>query len=165
MHPKVTALVVPPYSLKKSLMNSIKETYQVIESATLNVAEVEEAMKKRKSKSQQILVVLSSLDDITEQSLQCNLKLFAYKCTDAYKGEPASNFYLDEKDSFYAHISFKNATSAKLIRLETEKIIKVANSSNLIKLVNPARMHLTSEEDLMVVLELKDPPSLNVSVD
>ena len=49
-------------------MNNIKESYQVIESAQLNVAEVEEAMKKRKSKSQQILVVLSSLENITEQS-------------------------------------------------------------------------------------------------
>ena len=146
-------------------MNNIKESYQVIESAHLNVAEVEEAMKKRKSKSQQILVVLSSLENITEQSQLCNLKLFAYKCTDAFKGEPASNFYLEDKDNYYAHSSFKNATTAKLVRQEVDKMIKVANSSNLIKLLNPARMHLNSEEDLMVVLQLQDPPSLNVSVD
>jgi len=44
-------------------------------------------------------------------------------------------------------------------------MIKVANSSNLIKLVNPARMHLNNEEELMVVLKLQDPPSLNVSID
>ena len=43
-------------------------------------------------------------------------------------------------------------------------MIKVANSSNLIKLLNPARMHLSSDEDLMVVLKLKEPPSLDVSM-
>lgn len=162
--PNVTALVVPPYSLSKTLMNSIKETYQVIESTQLQVSEVEEAMKKRKSKSQQILVVLASLDGITEQSRQCNLKLFAYKCSEAYKGEPAKNFYTDA-ESFYAHNSFKDAISAQLVRKEVEKMIKVANSSNLIKLINPARMHLSNEEELMVVLNLQEPPSLNVSVD
>jgi len=47
----VTALVVPPFSLSKTLMNSIKETYQVIESSVLSVSEVEEA-KKKKSRGQ-----------------------------------------------------------------------------------------------------------------
>lgn len=42
-------------------------------------------------------------------------------------------------------------------------MIKVANSSNLIKLINPARMHLNTEEELMVVLNLQEPPSLNAS--
>lgn len=93
------------------------------------------------------------------------MKLFAYKCTETFKNEPASNFYLEENDSFYAHTSFKNITSAMLVRKEVEKMIKVANSSNLIKLINPARMHLSTEEDLMVVLQLRDPPSLNVSID
>jgi len=45
-------------------------------------------------------------------------------------------------------------TSAAVIRKEAEKMIKVANSSNLIKLINPARMHLNNEEELMVVLKL-----------
>ena len=95
--------------------------------------------------------MLSSLDDITEQSRLCNLKLFAFKCSEAFKNEPSNNFYLDN-ESFYAHNSFKNITSAKIVRKEVDKMIKVANSSNLIKLINPARMHLSSEEDLMVVL-------------
>lgn len=40
----ITALVVPPFAIKKSLMNSIKETYHVIEQAQLDVSEVEEAL-------------------------------------------------------------------------------------------------------------------------
>ena len=40
----ITALVVPPFAIKKSLMNSIKETYYVIEQAQLDVIEVEEAL-------------------------------------------------------------------------------------------------------------------------
>jgi hypothetical protein len=39
-----------------------------------------------------------------------------------------------------------------VVRKEVEKMIKVANSPKLIKLVNPARMHLNTEEELMVVL-------------
>lgn len=112
----MTALVVPPYCLKQSIIESIKASYQVIESAQLNVAEVEEVLKKRKTKSQQILVLLSSLENITEQSRQCNLKLYAFKCSDSFKSEPASNFYLDEKDTYYAHSSFKDATTARVIR-------------------------------------------------
>ena len=117
----------------------------------MNVAEVEQAMKKL-SKSQKVLVVLSSLDDITDQSNLCNLKLYAYKCSDAHKREPDSNFYGDDKDSYYAHSSFKNLNTAGLIRKEVEKMVKVANSSNLIHLVNPARLHVNNEDDLMVVL-------------
>ena len=51
------------------------------------------------------------------------------------------------------------------MRKEVEKMIKVANSPQLIKLVNPARMHLSDEEELMVVLNLQEPPSVDVSVD
>lgn len=40
-------------------------------------------------------------------------------------------------------------------------MIKVANSPKLIKLVNPARMHLNTEEELMVVLQLQEPPSMD----
>jgi len=43
-------------------------------------------------------------------------------------------------------------------------MITVANSPKLIKLVNPARMHLSSEDELMVVLELQEPPSVDVSI-
>jgi len=43
-------------------------------------------------------------------------------------------------------------------------MIKVANSPKLIKLVNPARLHLSSEDELMVVLQLQEPPSVDVSV-
>ena len=110
------------------------------------------------------MVVLSSLDNITEESRLCKLKLFAYKCSDDFKSEPAENFYLDA-DRFYAHSNFKNVTSAKSVRTEVEKMIKVANSSSLIKLLNPARMHLRSEEELMVVLKLQDPPSVDVSLE
>ena len=155
---------MPPYSIKKSYISKIRDQYHVIESAQLNVAEVEQAMRKLKS-SQKVLVVLSSLDDITNQSVLCNLKLYAYKCSDAHKREPDSNFYGDEKDSFYAHGSFKNLNTASLIRKEVEKMVKVANSPNLIQLVNPARMHVSNEDDLMVVLQLQDPPSLDVSLD
>ena len=124
--PDITALVVPPYSLSKALMQSIKETYNVHETTKLDVSAVESL--KKKSSTKRLLVVLSSLDDITEQSQLCNLKLYAYKCSDAYKSEPANNFYL-ETGSFYAHSSFKDATSAALVRKEAEKMIKVANSA------------------------------------
>ena len=43
-------------------------------------------------------------------------------------------------------------------------MVKVANSPNLIKLANPARMHLSNEDELMVVLQLQEPPSVDVSV-
>ena len=49
-----------------------------------------------------MLVVLASLDGITEESRLCNLKLFAYKCSDTFKQEPANNYYLDSA-KFYAH--------------------------------------------------------------
>ena len=108
--------------------------------------------------------MLSSLDGITEQSQLCDLKLYAYKCQDQFKGEPANNFYLDS-ESFYASKHFADAKSAAQVRKEVDKMIKVANSPKLIKLINPARLHLNSEEELMVILELQEPPSVNVSVD
>lgn len=46
-------------------MQSIKETYLVLESTELDVSTVEEVLKKKGSK-QRLLVVLSSLDGITE---------------------------------------------------------------------------------------------------
>ena len=147
----ITALVVPPYSLTKDLMDRVKETYNVIEQNQLNVGQIESKIASDASKRSRLLVVLSSLDNITEESRLCNLKLYAYKCKDEFKGEPASNFYLDES-KFYAHSSFKNALSAASVRKEVEKMVKVANSPQLIKLINPARMHLSSEEELMVVL-------------
>lgn len=55
-------------------------------------------------------------------------------------------------------------TTAANVRKEVEKMIKVANSPKLIKLVNPARMHLNDEEELMVILQLQEPPSVDVSV-
>lgn len=70
-----------------------------------------------------------------------------------------------DSDRFYAHSNFKNVNTAKSVRTEVEKMIKVANSSNLIKLLNPARMHLRSEEELMVVLKLQEPASVDVSVE
>jgi len=76
----VTALVVPPFALTKSLMESIKETYKVIESKTLDVSEIEETLKRNGSKGHKSLVILSSLDNITEESRLCKLRLFAYKC-------------------------------------------------------------------------------------
>lgn len=115
------------------------------------MSEIESVIKSQRGK--RVLTVLSSLDGINEESRLCNLKLFAYKCTETYKSEPANNFYLDA-GSFYAHSNFIDATSAQMVRKVVEKMIKVANSPNMIKLVNPARMHLSSEEELMVVLEL-----------
>ncbi len=128
----------------------IRENYRVIEAGKLKVSEIEPQLKSTKN-SQRVLVVLASLDGITEESRLCNLKLFAYKCSETYKTEPANNFYLDQ-NKFYAHANFKNATSAASVRKEVDKMIKVANSPKLIKLVNPARLHLSSEEELMVVL-------------
>ena len=79
------------------------------------------------------------------------MKLFAFKCQEAYKSEPANNYYLDS-DKFYAHSNFKDVTSAASVRKEVEKMIKVANSPKMIKLINPARMHLSTEDELMIVL-------------
>ena len=110
--PNVTALVVPPFSLKNSILEQIKETYFVIEAKTLEVNEIEDEIITKTNRGQKTLVILSSLDGITEQSRLCNLKLYAYKCTDGKKGEPSSNFYLD-KSSFYAHSSFQNLNSAQ----------------------------------------------------
>ena len=44
-------------------------------------------------------------------------------------------------------------------------MIKVANSPKMIKLLNPARMHLNTEEELMVVLQLQEPPSMDDTQD
>ena len=60
----VTALVVPPFSLSMGLMELINENYQVVEMAQLDIAELEPVFKRRSS--QPILVVLSSLEQITE---------------------------------------------------------------------------------------------------
>lgn len=49
------------------------------------------------------------------------------------------------------------------MRKEVEKLIKVANSPKLIKMINPARLHLSSEDELMVVLNLQEPPSVDNS--
>jgi len=43
------SLVVPPYALSKILMERIKENYAVFEAATLNVAELQGTISKRKS--------------------------------------------------------------------------------------------------------------------
>ena len=77
--------------------------------------------------------------------------------------EPCENFYLDS-EKFYAHSVFKDVTSAISVRKEVEKMVKVANSPNLIKLANPARMHLSSEDELMIVLQLQEPPSEDISI-
>ena len=42
-------------------------------------------------------------------------------------------------------------------------MIKVANSPTLIKLVNPARMQLNDDTELMVILNLQEAPSVAVS--
>ena len=42
-------------------------------------------------------------------------------------------------------------------------MIKVANSTNMIKLVNPLRMHLNNDDELMVVLNLQEPASIQCS--
>ena len=154
---------MPPYSLTKELIEKIKETYRVEEQAKLNIPDLQNGVLRLRS-AIPILVVLSSLDDITEQSQLCNLKLYAFKCSEAFKNEPANNFYLNAS-TFYAHQNFQNASTAASVRKEVEKIIKVANSPKMIKLLNPARMHLNTEEDLMVVLQLQEPPSVDVSMD
>ena len=63
--PNVLALVVPPYSLTKDLMERIKDSYQVVEAVTLDVAELQSTVLKSRL-SKPVLVVLSSLDNITE---------------------------------------------------------------------------------------------------
>lgn len=60
----ITALVLPPYSLSKALMESIEDTYNVIETEKLDVEQVEKLFKKKSAKKS--LVVLASLKDITE---------------------------------------------------------------------------------------------------
>ena len=145
-------------------MQRIRESYQVFEAVSLDVAELQSTVFAQKRGQQQVLVLLSSLKNISEQSLLCKLRLYAYKCTETYKSEPVNNFYLSA-NNFYAHESFKNAQTAASVRREVEKIIKVANSSELITLLNPARMHLHTEEDLMVVLQLQEAPSVDISFD
>ena len=82
-------------------------------------------------------MLLSSLDGITEQSRLCNLKLFAYKCSETAKADAANNFYL-EAANYYAPKSIVNMSrSAANLRKEVEKIIKVASSPGKIKLTNP----------------------------
>ena len=121
----------------------------MIEANALQVDEVERSLQR--PNKQPSLVLLSSLDGIAEQSRLCKLKLLAYKCSEAGKAEAASNFYL-EAASYYAPSSFANVSSAALLRKEVEKMIKVANSPDTIKLTNPERMHLHNEEELMVLL-------------
>lgn len=47
--PTILALVVPPYSLTKELMEKVKESYQVVEAVTLNVADLQNTVFKRRS--------------------------------------------------------------------------------------------------------------------
>ena len=153
---------MPPYSLLKTLWDRIKESYRVIEVEKLKVSEVESQLKAGARGSPSPLIVLSSLDGINQESRQCNLRLFAYKCSEQFMKEPTENFYLNA-DNFYAHSNFQNITSAALVRKEVEKLVKVANSPKLIKMINPARLHLSSEDELMVVLNLQEPPSVDNS--
>jgi len=46
--PDIKALVVPPYSLSKSLMERIKDNYRVIEADKLKVGDVEPQLKQKK---------------------------------------------------------------------------------------------------------------------
>jgi len=45
----ITSLVVPPYALSKTLMERIKENYEVIEASTLKVDELESIFSKKRS--------------------------------------------------------------------------------------------------------------------
>ena len=138
--------------LSKALLEKIKKGYSVIEADTLEVSEVERSLQKAGKLPS--LVLLSSLDGIAEQSRLCNLKLFAYKCTEAGKADAANNFYL-EAANYYAPKSFVNVTrSAANLRKEVEKIIKVASSPGMIKLKNPDQMHASNEDELLVLLQL-----------
>jgi hypothetical protein len=64
--PNILSLVVPPFSLSKSLMERIRENYIIYEAATLNVAEIQSSAISKNRSARPLLVVLSSLDDITE---------------------------------------------------------------------------------------------------
>ena len=154
----ITALVAPPYSLSKALMEKIKKAYSIIEANALQVSEIERSLQR--ASKQPSLVLLSSLDGIAEQSRLCKLKLFAYKCSETGKAEAACNFYL-EPESYYAAKSFANVRSAALLRKEVEKIIKVASSLDTIKLTNPDRVHVGTVEELLVLLQLQAAPSLS----
>ena len=57
-------MVVPPYSLLKTLWDRIKENYRVIEVDKLKVSEVESQLKAGAKGSPSPLIVLSSLDGI-----------------------------------------------------------------------------------------------------
>jgi len=69
--PDLTALVVPPYSLPKKLMERIRETYRVVEVEKLKVSELvgqlSHSEAKGKKGSQSTLIVLSSLDGINQE--------------------------------------------------------------------------------------------------
>lgn len=69
-----------------------------------------------------------------------------------------------DPDTVYAHKKFKDSLlSAASIRKEAEKCVKLASSQQLLKIGNPVRMNISSEDELLVVLGLKDPTDLQES--
>jgi len=64
-------------------MERIRETYRVIEVEKLKVSELTGQLSQTGSKAKKSpLIVLSSLDGINQEIRLCNLKLFAYKCSE-----------------------------------------------------------------------------------
>ena len=75
-----------------------------------------------------------------------------------FKSEPINNFYL-EKEKFYCHPSLDSKLTAVTIRKEVDQMLKLASSDKLLQIGNPARMLVNSEDDLMIILKLSEPPS------
>lgn len=137
-------------------LDKIRASYNVIEAVKLDKDVVNSASKNAKKS----LVLVHSLEGVTEIAQNFNLKLFAYKMSQQFKGEPEKNFYLDP-ETVYAHQSLRDSLlSAASIRKEAEKCVKFASSQQLLKIGNPARINISSEAELLVVLGLKDPSNL-----
>ena len=96
--PKVLALAVSPFGMQLKTLEKIRASYNVIEAVKLDREVVNSASKNAKKS----LVLVHSLEGVTEIAQICNLKLFAYKMLQQFKGEPEKNFYLDS-ETVYAH--------------------------------------------------------------
>lgn len=106
------------------------------------------------------LALITSLSGIEAQSELCRLKLFLYRVGEAFKTEPCNNFYL-EREKYYAIGSNKGENSAGSLRKDLQTLTSAADSATLLAVGNPARMRVNTEEDLLMVLQITEPPSIH----
>ena len=111
----VLCLCAAPMGLTMAIVNKIKDSYQLVEQASLKVDQLPSEGKN----SKQQLVLVNSLDGIIEQSKLCNLQLYIYKAGEEHKRKPVDNFYL-EPEAHYANPSLRGSLTGTQLRKDGE---------------------------------------------